>query len=314
MKAVNSFRNRLAHVPFPYDPLDAIYKEILRCTEELFGAAPAPFQPAGAMAGALSKGGTVIKGDQVAPNPLEGQLPHDVCYVFGLKKSEAAEHWPCSLFVHVDRMLRPYVLTRLKNEQGLWEYTRFLAESNAVVAIRSEEFLEDFPIPEEGEYASVEGDDSEVVEVVDGVSLGDEASASQPTPVRPGDTAVVPLPPPVREDPPVGDMGAAVAAIRERRFPKAIEFLSSLVKDRPTYHVGWLRLGHARREYAVDLMNQGGDKGVAEELLRDALAALYEAGEHRDAAYQAEAHYHSSKTFYRLWRLLGDPAQLAQAL
>ena len=78
--------------------------------------------------------------------------------------------------------------------------------------------------------------------------------------------------------------------------------------------MGWLRLGHARREYAVDLMNQGGDKGVAEELLRDALAALYQAGEHRDAAYQAEAHYHSSKTFYRLWRLLGDPAQLAQAL
>jgi hypothetical protein len=42
MRYVNSFRNRLAHVPFPHDPLGEVADALENATEQLFSIAPLP--------------------------------------------------------------------------------------------------------------------------------------------------------------------------------------------------------------------------------------------------------------------------------
>jgi len=42
MRYVNSFRNRLAHVPFPHDPLGEVADALEAATEKFFGVSPPP--------------------------------------------------------------------------------------------------------------------------------------------------------------------------------------------------------------------------------------------------------------------------------
>jgi hypothetical protein len=42
MRYVNSFRNRLAHVPFPHDPLGEVADALEAATEQLFSILPLP--------------------------------------------------------------------------------------------------------------------------------------------------------------------------------------------------------------------------------------------------------------------------------
>ena len=197
-------------------------------------------------------------------------------------------------FIYVDRMFRPYVLTKLRDAAGLWEYTRYLAESNAVITVGAPEFFDDFPVPVEAEY---EGPEEPGIEdtTSEGTHTGD-ASPSKDTRVR--------------------SMLEAVDAIRGRRFSDAIQYLETLVQDRPNYHVGWLRLGYARRELAVDIRQKTGSDAMSHqrELLELSLESLNKAKNHIGRQYKAEACYQASKTYYRLWLIEQTGTTLDKAL
>lgn len=290
LKFVNSFRNRFAHVPFPFDVVQDIFVSLEDCTWQLFSVPPSPLAPNGTLAGALSYDRRVLKGAAAIDHescPNDGE----VHFLYGLKKSSVDEHWPARPFVHVDNMLRPYVLTRMKDEAGLWEYTRYLAESNAVVSIAIPEAFDTFPIPTESEYT-----DPDVVGEP-GKADQHQSSTSDEDPGRP------------TQDTTIRNISDANLAIRQRRFDDAIKFLEELVKEQPEYHVGWLKLGTAKRELAVDRhLTPGELHGQATshdktKLLNESLEALSRAKQHTHRSYKAEASYQASKTHYRKWQL-----------
>ncbi len=297
-KVVNSFRNRLAHVPFPYDPISDVYRGLERCTEELFSTAPKPTGPEGALSGCIAYKSQVIKGATPRESDTSNRTD-EPAFIFEVKNGESSqEKWSAKLFIHIDNMLRPYILTRLKDDAGLWEYTRYLAESNAVVTIRATTYMQDLPIPSEFEY---------LAESEDETSIGEPKRTTEedPSTVIQRDT-----------DRPIESMGDAISAIQTRRFAPAIEFLTKLLMRRVDYHVGWLRLGHARREYAVDLHAQDHDGSHLEEirnLLESSLKDFAKAQEHISAPYKAEAHYHASKSHFRLCQYLKDKDALEHA-
>ena len=110
-------------------------------------------------------------------------------------------------------------------------------------------------------------------------------------------------------------MGDVTSFINSREFRPAIEYLEQRTRQQPQYHVGWLRLGHARRELAADLMNTGNGNGDAvRDLLNSSLDALERAKGHSNRDYKAEAEYHTSKSYYRRWRLDGAIDDLKSAV
>ena len=127
LRAVNSFRNRLAHVPFPYDSMRDIAENLRACTEQLFRAQPSPTSGSGPFAGAIAYRKCLIQGSTT--NVYEIYEADGPFFVFRPGRGQTGECWFARPFIFIDGMFRPYVLTRVKKEAADWEYTRYLAEA-----------------------------------------------------------------------------------------------------------------------------------------------------------------------------------------
>jgi hypothetical protein len=99
----------------------------------------------------------------------------------------------------------------------------------------------------------------------------------------------------------ITSMSDAIEAIRSEDYDGAISYFEGLTRERPIYHIGWLRLGYSRREKAVRLAPN--DPAGAIRLLRLSLDDLRNATQHIDPEYQAQAWYERSKSSYHLARL-----------
>lgn len=271
MRYVNSFRNRLAHVPFPHDSLAEVSAALENATEQLFSVAPLSKAHekegrSSPLTGALRIGSCFLHGGHLEVLPSGGDLAN-LEFVFPCQKKNQPETWSAGVLVHIDPMVRPHVLTRAKGHD-VCEYTRFRAEANAVLVVPEAGIAKYLPEPEKREY----------------VPLG--------------------LPPVEEQQEVRGEMSQAMAleAIRDGDFDAGIAFFAELVKKRPDYHVGWLRLGHATREKAVRIAEE--DQTEALRLLKESLASLKTAASHIDPNYKALAHYERSKTYARLARLI----------
>lgn len=280
MRHVNSLRNRLAHVPFPHDPLGDLADALEVATEQLFGVLPAPGShekdgKSSALTGSLRQGRSWWHGTQFQAITEET----DTTLKFGFpckRKADEVEFWPAETFIHVDPMMRPHLLTRVKGID-VCEYTRFKAEASAISVLQTPRISQLVPRLSTTEYGT---EDEQV---------------------RPEEPAV----------PAVAlSMSDAVEAIRSEDYAKALAFFEDLVMKRPDYHVAWLRLGHIRREQGVRLI--GSDVAAAGALLDDSIADLGKATQHRDSEYQARAHYELSKAYYHLARLRPEDVDLPE--
>jgi len=129
LTAINSFRNRFAHVPFPYDRVGDVWQSLEECTFRIFDVSPTGANVLSPLAGAFGLRDSLFRGSGFCkPEPSWKSVEEEV-FAWG---ANSAESWKARPFVHLDRMMRPYVLTRLRNEEGAWEYTRYLAEANAI--------------------------------------------------------------------------------------------------------------------------------------------------------------------------------------
>jgi hypothetical protein len=282
-QAINSFRNRFAHVPFPYDQIQEIYRELETCTFGFFEVPPTAANDESVLSGSLALKDSILRGAGYRDTPDTWQAVDHETFVWGKKGDQ--ESWDARPFIFLDKMMRPYLLSRLKNEAGSWEYTRYLAEANAVYSLSNSDLLKLLPRPEESDYRK----DEPPPEPIE--PAGHE-EASPRTPIN------------TREE--------AFAAVRRRDFEPAIQFWKSEVEQRPYYHSGWHRLGFAQREYGVDLMD--GEREKAEQLLRESIESFGHAAEHNDPQYAAEARYNRSKAHWRLWRLSEDKEEFQSAL
>ena len=285
LRHVNAFRNRLAHVPFPHDPLAKIAEGLEQVTEELFSVEPLPWkvflegQANSPLVGGFLSKGFVLRANQIIPSEVGSSAQSEVMkFVHPGRKPKGEvpwESWGSSPFVHVDQMMRPHILTRLKDEAvGTWEYTRFRAEANALITEDDLDRLSDLPLPKPQDYPQ----DKEAVAHEQTI----EASADAKE-LRPAET-----------------FDEAINAMRAEDYDAAIPFFEKLSRDRPKYHIAWLRLGLALREKGVRVAEQ--DKEPGAELLKKSIQALTEAAGHVDPEYQGQALYERSKAHFQMVR------------
>jgi tetratricopeptide (TPR) repeat protein len=282
--AVNSFRNRFAHVPFPYDQLQDVARELETCTVRLFEIQSATAGEESSLCGSFALGDYLLRGAgfHKTPDAWKG-IDHEG-YVWG--KSSNSVIWDARPFILLDKMMRPYLLTRLKNEAGWWEYTRYLAEANAVASVTNADFLKLLRRPTEEDYTQAKAEEVSV--------------AQTPQPAKEPERVIV------------TSRDQAFAAMREGQFEPAVSYLKSIVDEKPSFHSGWQRLGLAQREWAVRLMDS--NEASAQELLRESLNSFNHAVGHTDLQYSAEAFYNRSKTHWRLWQITRNPNELRDCL
>jgi hypothetical protein len=283
LQAINSLRNRFAHVPFPYDQLQDIYRELEACTFRFFEIPPTAANEESPLSGSFALKDSILRGPGYRATPDSWLTVEHETFVWG--KTPEQELWVARPFVFLDKMMRPYLLSRLKNEAGSWEYTRYLAEANAVHSLSNPDLLKELPRPEEADYQKDDSPPKETTQVGKN-GYGAEKTAS--------------------------DREEAFAAVRRRDFEPAIRFWKAEVEQKPSYHSGWQRLGFAQREYGVDLMDS--ERERAEQLLRESIASFNHATDHNDPQYEAEAYYNRSKGYWRLWRLTGDSKEFERAV
>jgi hypothetical protein len=118
MRYVNSFRKRLAHVPFPHDPLGEVADALEAATEQLFSVAPIPTAhekdgQSSALTGAFRIGRCFLHGGHM--ESLTEGASDEIQFVFPCRKrGEDKEVWHARPMLHVDAMMRPHILTRIK--------------------------------------------------------------------------------------------------------------------------------------------------------------------------------------------------------
>jgi hypothetical protein len=284
MRYVNSFRNRLAHVPFPHDPLDEVAGALESATEQLFSISPLSTShekngESSALTGAFRIGRFFLHGGNMEVLPESST--EEIQFVFPCRKrSDNNEIWSARSLLHMDAMTRPHILTRVKGHD-LCEYTRFRAEANAVLVHANGGIASTLPEPSKTDYVPEEEQQQPAIEL--------QIPETSLSPNR------------------VMNMSDAIEAIRSDEFERAIPFFEELTRERPYYHIGWLRLGYARRERAVRLAHDNPSEAIS--LLNLALSDLAEAAKHVDPEYQAQALYERSKSAYQLAKLFPESPQ-----
>jgi len=300
LRNINIFRNRFAHVPFPHDPLDVVAGALEELTEQLFSIPPLPWKifpnaiDNSPLVGALLYRDCLLRGCNLFHTHRD-PAPAIIQFAFPCPRSDhedPADAWRADPFVFLDTMNRPFILTRLVEEtMGTWEYTRFRAEANAVITRDDLSLMSFLPIPLSTEYAPDE-DEARVEEGTVGGSADADRSSSEPLAAE-------------------MDFDRAIEAIRNENYSPAILFFAELTSRRPEYHIGWLRLGHAKREKAMRLRDENAEEAVR--LMREAVEDLTRATGHRDAPARAQAFYELSKVHHHLARWIVDDASLWEA-
>ena len=273
MRHVNSLRNRLAHVPFPHDQLDELAASLEDITQQLFGLDPPPSShekegQSSPLTGAFRVQRSFLHGTH--RETLEDDGPGTLQFVFPVKRRGDVDSWDAGPFIHLDAMLRPHVLTRVRTFDAC-EYTRFRAEANAILIMDNAGVEARLPRPKQEEYRKQEEPE--------------ESAEGESPVVRPH---------------PTGEMDQAIDALHREDYDRAISVLTELALKRPDYHVGLLRLGYSEREKAVRVAADSRDDAVV--LLKRAVTHLTKAALHRDVEYQAHAMYERSKAHYHMGR------------
>lgn len=307
LRHVNTFRNRFAHVPFPYDEMTQLSATLAEVTEQLFSLDPKPWQcfPDERLESPLN--GAIEYRSRRLRGKLEPQIcdmsdtePHFVYPAMLAKKNAVnlvenavnlVEKWEAAPFLSVDSMFRPSILTRLISEaNGVWEYTRFFAERNSVVRDERPDYLPKLQQPAANEYPVPDEEEQEE-------QVATSTTTTPPTP-GPDQGSVEPSPAqPMVEN----DFGRALRQIANYEYEPAIAYFQTLVQTRPNYHIGWLRLGHAQRELAM--RKRGIEDSEAKNLFSRSIEALTNAAKHSHLPRQAEALYERSKAHYHCGRI-----------
>jgi len=250
-------------------------------TEQLFSITPLPNAhekngQSSALTGAFRIGRCFLHGGQMDFLPQSESEENHFAFPCQ-KRTDGIEVWPGGAMLHVDAMIRPHILTRIKGHE-VCEYTRFRAEANTVLVQTNSGITTMLSEPAKAEYITTQEEPPPItVPVSVTTDLMQTVAKEQMT------------------------MSGALEAIRSEDYDTAISFFGALTRERPTYHIAWLRLGYSRREKAVRLAPS--DPNSAIELLKLSLDDFRNAAQHVDIEYQAQAWYERSKSLYHLAKL-----------
>jgi hypothetical protein len=316
-EAINVLRNKIAHVPLPYEQLQPLHLGLQR---EVFSALHEDYRPENTdlnsvrwfpvLRGKLATRACIINGsEKTENNGITVGSEDGVIFESGLS-SEL--RWSISPFIRPNAELKVSVLFRVPDfdpteERLKIEYHRFAAESNAVKEENlAASCLRDWHLQKPPAPTPIAEPPPEVI------AQTTEPERAVPTlPVDGITEATIPaLPHEVLEPEPspIGPFAtksAAINAFRQGDFEQAIELL---LKVKNEYSHMWndamaQKLGQAYLRHAVE-DNMTDETRLS--FLSDAEIHLKASLRHRDEEYQAIAHYELSKVAYRRFKLTGD--------
>lgn len=299
-EAINSMRNKLAHVPLPFDLIEPLHKGL---RQELFSAVIKDYDIKKEnidsykffeiLTGQLIGDNFIIAGtrDQASNNsdhrPEAGNLLVE-------SKTLPNEPWKITPFFHVDDVLNVSLLFRAPDyESGeevfRVEYHRFAAEATAV----REERVSNSSCPD---WDLEEPDQTVEPETIIVQSSASESGAPQ----NEGDT----LPRNIEqkkideETDPNLLKSFAISAYEMRRHDNAMKFFDFLQKSESHLYneATALKHGHSALILSGDHHKSNDERS---DLLKKAERLLERAKTHRDYWYQADALYNLSKVEYR---------------
>ena len=294
LRHVNTLRNRFAHVPFPYDRLEGLAQSLQGVTEQLMTVAPAPWEHPktgvqNPLTGALGCRGRTLVGSLHKADSTVGAK--EFVFIFGHRRSDSAERWPGHLFVHVDSLFRPYLLTRLiADATSTCEYTRFRAEANAVITIEDAGWEALLPRPQEADYSEPER----------GTTVAPRSDPLPRQPVGPSPTIAMTL-------------AEATRLTQNEDFERAIPLLEQIVLAEPDNAAVWHTLGYAEREYAMRTRTR--EPEVAKAYFLRSIERLTKALSMETADdRRADALLARSRARFQYARVAGDDQQLRGAM
>lgn len=306
---MNTFRNRLAHVPFPPKPIANLAAELESLTLDAWGSGMLPDGTEIPAAHNSGKGGWLcggFAGERILVRGFHTD-DHDsdaleFVYLPSAMDRDQTERFDASPFVYFDDMHEPHVLTRLLHEEdGRIEYTRFQAEAQPIVESRSPDLGNSIPRPSRAEYPALEtelqSEPALPAVAKDGTGLPRTTAPAARSPIdglRP--------------------IERAKWYQQNEQYDRAIEEYEKVVKDQPNYHIAWGRLAIALRERAARRPPSERDKALMD--LDQSLQCLKHAANHISPDYRAEVSYYRSKSLWRKWSLTGrsDPELLKEAV
>lgn len=317
-EAINAMRNKLAHVPLPYDLIEPLHMGLRRelfsailkdydCTKDNIDSHQFYDILVGQIIGTefILEGANVHRENKSSWKPGAGQL---------LVESQTAKDdpWIISPFLHVDDVLNVSLLFRAPDyESGeeifRVEYHRFAAEARAVreEKIPNTSFAdwELESLPEETEELQAIESDIEVN------TIQNEPETDRTEPKSPIDSQQAEPRPPLSLDEKSNSAllhHSAISAFQRRNYRDSLRYFDYLENDKKHYNeAAALKHGQAALRLGVE---QTGDPEEKKELFNRAETLLKKAQKHRDPKYQSYALYELSKLEYRRAQLTDDPS------
>lgn len=328
IKAINSLRNKLAHVPVSerilQDLHSGIRKEVLSLITPDDGVLtsnpqsdPRTTRWHETLLGRICSGKAFVTGTDFGQ---DGEKNGDgVCFEWASGPGDPFR-WDCSPFIRLDEELKVLILFRLdgleadldENEKFLrGEYHRFAAEIEPVQVLEVQVATILPWIPKR----KPEPEPPPTAQPAPTLP----AETQQPAAPHPAQHAPIPVPAPPPEDlsavPPGALRSRAESAYRNRDYPLANRLLNELAErpaaDHLYNHVTKLRHG----EVLWKTSERGSEKDNERvDGIRRAIELLKEATDHRDVRYAAKARYQLSKAFWHLWRYTHQQEDLDHAV
>jgi hypothetical protein len=300
---INSFRNKLAHVPVPHRVLGDLHQGLR--TEVLSLLSPAPqlktrdpqtikWHPP--LAGRIHAFGLVLSGakDFESRSDEDGAVsPQDVLVEPELTVGLT---WSARPFFHVDEELKVSMLLLLKGlredptgDSFDGEYHRFAAEFRPIQEIEISGDSVSQLVPRPASVTATVGFDSRTGETTASQHSAETGPTESPATEAPRAQTSREL------------RTAADEAFRVRDFHRALDLYEQLARTQdPVAYNDVARSKHGGALWRVAERN-----GLATRVqdIQRAVELLREASGHRDPSYRARSLYEQSKALWHLWRL-----------
>lgn len=320
--AINSFRNKLAHVPVPQRLLGELHRGL---RVEVLDGLTAKFDPAAdatsfgflatsyrePLIGVLYVGNTFVTGgNEVGIDRARVSSSTDV-HASYVSNGDSVE-WPVEPFFRIDGELKTALLfhvTDLTTEPGAagygGEYHRFAAELEPVTYVTIPENVIAPWIPSPATAATSSDNQKQESDRAGELQSAGGAETRRPT---------------ASEDAQSGERSPrelrekAEDAFSRRAYADAVTFFDALAQlgDASEYN------DVARSKHGAALWRDAEQRRVSTDelktFLQQAIRLLEQAERHRDPRYAARSAYEGSKALWHLWRATRDVEHLSQSL
>ncbi len=309
--AINSLRNKIAHVPLPEKVIEDLHSGLRAELVDLLTPEADKFKKDALadimtrewhapLKGKLAAGRSFVTGAGEFGKVVDGKDP-DTKFIWADSTSESSPEirWSATPFVRLDGELKVALLFRVPELRSdpeaelIGEFHRFAAEVEPVIElpIAAGTLTRWIPKKETPKIAAPEKPQE----------TAPAKPVSPPKPIKP------------EKQTPATLRAKAEDAFRTRDYSEAARLFNELASSKEFHFYNDV----AKSKHGASLWRAADNESLTEAKVKcigDAIKLLKEASGHRDPVYSARAFYEASKAVWHLWKLENKPEQFAEAM